>query len=268
MTRDRFVRIKSFLHVCDNQTIDSNDKFAKITPLNDMLNKRFMQFGVFSHNLSIDEAMIAYYGRHSCKMFIKGKPIRFGFKHWCLCSAEGYLYSFIPYGGASDNNKPGFGLGENVVLQLLSNVNRPNQHTVTFDNFFGSHKIMCRLSSLGYFATGTVRERRTGNAELIEPKQMKKKARGTSDFCFDKKNGILAVRWNDNAVVTVLSNHVDHLPNHGAARYSSKSKKKGTIQMPHTIYEYNRTISLTTQSITTAFAFEAKNGIGRFLLML
>lgn len=55
MTRDRFLRLKRFLHVCDNQTIDPKDKFAKASPLNNMLNKRFMQFGVFSHHLSIDE---------------------------------------------------------------------------------------------------------------------------------------------------------------------------------------------------------------------
>ncbi|KAM8702083.1 hypothetical protein ACLKA7_004944 [Drosophila subpalustris] len=50
----------------------------------------------------LDEQMIAYYGRHSCKMFIKGKPIRFGYKYWCLTSTEGYLYQFIPYAGASE----------------------------------------------------------------------------------------------------------------------------------------------------------------------
>ena len=47
-------------------------------PLVDLCNQRFMLFGVFAHNLSIDEEMIPYFGRHSYKMFIKGKPIRFG----------------------------------------------------------------------------------------------------------------------------------------------------------------------------------------------
>lgn len=242
MTRDRFIRVKRFLHVCDNQNIDAKDKFAKITPLNDMLNKRFMQFGVFSHHLSTDEQMIAYYGRHSCKMFIKGKPIRFGYKYWCLCSSDGYLYQFIPYAGACEKNDRTYGLGENVVLRLLSNVKQPIQHTVTFDNFFTSHKLMCRLSALGYFATGTVRENRTNNAELIPVKEMKKKVRGTSDHAFDENNEILAVRWNDNAVVTVLSNYVKHEPFHGATRYSSKIKRRGHIKMPNTVHVYNNTM--------------------------
>lgn len=138
--------------------------------------------------------MIAYFGRHSCKMFIKGKPfespridhffyhtlspnstntqmfstdkpIRFGFKYWCLCSSDGYLFAFIPYAGGSDSNNTSFGVGENVVLRLLSNVEHPNQHCVSFDNYFTSHKLMCVLSSKGYFATGTVRENRTGTVE-------------------------------------------------------------------------------------------------------
>ncbi|CAI6371246.1 unnamed protein product [Macrosiphum euphorbiae] len=29
---------------------------------------------------SIDESMVPYFGRHGCKQFIRGKPIRFGFK--------------------------------------------------------------------------------------------------------------------------------------------------------------------------------------------
>lgn len=201
MSRDTFWNLKKYFHVCDNLNLDAGDKFAKVTPFNDLLNKRFMQFGIFSHHLSIDEQMIAYYGRHSCKMFIKGKPIRFGYKYWCLTSADGYLYQFIPYAGASANNDPTYGLGENVVMKLLSNLEAPAKHNVTFDNFFTSHKLMVGLSNAGYFATGTVRDNRTNHATVMPVKEMKKKARGTFDFRFDQNNSILAVRWNDNSVM-------------------------------------------------------------------
>jgi len=99
MSRNRFDSIKQNLHLSDNDQLDKNDRFAKLRPLFDLINQKNMQFGVFSHNLSIDEEMVPYFGRHSCKMYIKGKPIRFGFKLWCLCSSNGYLYKFIPYGG-------------------------------------------------------------------------------------------------------------------------------------------------------------------------
>ena len=33
-----------------------------------------------SEKYSIDEIMVPYYGRHSSKQYIRGKPIRFGYK--------------------------------------------------------------------------------------------------------------------------------------------------------------------------------------------
>lgn len=87
-----------------------------------------------------------------------------------------------------------------MVLYLLSHLDVPAKHTVTFDNFFTSHKLLTRLSGDGFFALGTVRENRTNHAPLMDVKKMRKQPRGTSDFCFDVDNSIIAVRWNDNSV--------------------------------------------------------------------
>lgn len=99
MTRYAFRRLKSVLHLTDNDHIDKSDRYAKVRPLIDLLNKKYKQVGIFATHLSIDEQMIPYFGRHNCKMFIRGKPIRFGFKLWCLCSDSGYLFHVIPYAG-------------------------------------------------------------------------------------------------------------------------------------------------------------------------
>ena len=79
MSRARFQQIKSFFHVTNNNDLGSG-KMAKITPLYDALNKIFKQFGILHNNLSVDESMVPYFERNSCKQFIRGKPIRFGFK--------------------------------------------------------------------------------------------------------------------------------------------------------------------------------------------
>ena len=73
MSRNRFREIKKYFHLCDNDSIDTNDKFAKVRLLIDAMNEKNIQFGIFSFNLSIDEEMIPYFGHHSAKMFIKGK---------------------------------------------------------------------------------------------------------------------------------------------------------------------------------------------------
>jgi len=70
---------------------------GKVRPLMTMLNERFQLFWPVENELSIDESMVPYYGRHSTKQFIRGKPIRFGYKLWCLNTRLGYLIQFDPY---------------------------------------------------------------------------------------------------------------------------------------------------------------------------
>nr|CAI5818011.1 unnamed protein product [Callosobruchus analis] len=76
MSRNRFQSIKQNLHLSDNSILDKNDKFAKVRPFFDVINKKILQFGMLSFNLSIDEQIVPYFGRHSCKMFIKAGTIR------------------------------------------------------------------------------------------------------------------------------------------------------------------------------------------------
>ena len=73
MPRNRFKKIKSYIHVCDNEHIDPSHKSAKLKPLFDVVNRKLTQFGVFLSHLNIDAQMVPYFGRHSCKMFIRGK---------------------------------------------------------------------------------------------------------------------------------------------------------------------------------------------------
>lgn len=240
MSRNRFDSIKQNIHLSDNDQLDKNDRFSKLRPLFDLINKKNMQFGVFSHNLSIDEEMVPYFGRHSCKMYIKGKPIRFGFKLWCLCSSNGYLYKFIPYGGKTSTYENELGLGANVVLELLSVVQQPSVHRIFFDNFFSSYKLFNLLNEKGFYATGTIRENRTCNAVIESVKNIKKKDRGSYDFSFDNEQKILLVRWNDNSVVTVATNNCTVEPLVNAKRYNRKEKKTVSIPQPKVIADYNQ----------------------------
>ena len=59
--------------MCDNEHIDPSEKWAKLRPLFDVVNKKLTQFGMFASHPSIDKQMVPYFGKHSCKMFIRGK---------------------------------------------------------------------------------------------------------------------------------------------------------------------------------------------------
>ena len=71
----------------------------KLRPLLDHLRVRFMKNFQPSQQLSYDESMIEYFGRHGCKQYIRGKPIRFGYKVWSLNTHHGYLVNFEIYQG-------------------------------------------------------------------------------------------------------------------------------------------------------------------------
>ena len=143
--RNRFLEIHQYLHACDNLDLPENDKLAKLARCFVLLNSSFLDnfkslFSI-SRDVSIDETMVPYCGRHSCKQHIHGKPIRFGYKLWSACTASGYLTQFIPYQGSKTSQLPrqqSLGLGAAAFLQLLSTL--PNQaiqsYSLYFDNFF------------------------------------------------------------------------------------------------------------------------------------
>jgi len=58
--------------------------------------------------LNYDESMVKYFGKHSCKQFIRGKPITFGYKIWCFNTPDGYLVDFDFYQGISPKRNIGY----------------------------------------------------------------------------------------------------------------------------------------------------------------
>jgi hypothetical protein len=116
MSKNSFMKIIQYFHLADNSTIKIGDKLAKIRPFYEHLIGKFTQFEIFHETLSIDESMVPYYGHHSRKIFIRGKPIRFGSKIWMLCSSGGYPYNMQIYSGKDlDENGP---LGHRVVNKM------------------------------------------------------------------------------------------------------------------------------------------------------
>ena len=99
--RDRFKKIMRYLHFNASDSHNKSDKFVKLRPLISHLQNRFMDNFVPQQNISHDEAMVEYFGRHSCKQAIRNKPIRFGYKIWCQNTIQGYLIAFDPYQGKS-----------------------------------------------------------------------------------------------------------------------------------------------------------------------
>ena len=234
MSRDRFHSIKVSLHIADNHNL-AQSKVAKVLPLLDLLKANCQQFGVFHKSLSIDESMVPYRGLHSAKQYIKGKPVKFGYKLWMLCSSDGFPYNFEIYCGKdSSRTSP---LGSHVVKKMLGPVPNKSQHIVFFDNFFTSHTLLTDLAAENVRACGTIRDNRTGRCPLMSKKDCQKKPRGTFNFRSD--GSVVCVKWNDNCPVTVASNYCGVNPIQKVER-RVKNEQKKIVDQPFLIKMYNQ----------------------------
>nr|CAH7749592.1 unnamed protein product [Callosobruchus chinensis] len=235
MRRDRFDIIMRYLHCADNNDLDKQDKMAKLRPFMELLKLRFKNHFIPEREIDYDESMIEYFGRHGCKQFIRGKPIRFGYKAWCINTKSGYLINFEIYQG----NIPGVKTGDQKLvgkasapllkfIAELSSEIRLLPFRLYFDNLFTSMSLLMYLDSCGYSATGTMRENRVPkNCPKKPVKSMKKEKRGVFEYATTKVVGssVIITRWMDNSVVTVASTCHGVNPITSAKRYSVAEKK-------------------------------------------
>ena len=100
--------------------------------------------------------MVPYFGKHSCKQFIRGKPIRFGYECFMLASATRMAYNVSIYEGKTEksNDDP---LGTRVVKSSLEVCKELKKH-VFFYYFFTSYHLVHELNTIAFSATGTMRE--------------------------------------------------------------------------------------------------------------
>ena len=148
MTRNRFDELMMCVHIAHNEHLPPNDRMAKVWPLFNALNQRFLEeYPRSETQLAIDESMVPYYGRHTAKQFIRGKPICFGFKVWSINTPLGYCVQQEPYQGSGVLDSQ-FGLGGSVVVKLTDCLPpAAGKYTLYFDNFFTGLHLLQVLTS-------------------------------------------------------------------------------------------------------------------------
>lgn len=246
MRRNRFLQILRFLHCVDNTKMDPADKLWKLRPLITKLQDNFSKYSVPTKHMNYDESMVKYYGRHSCKQFIRGKPIRFGYKVWCLNDELSYLHNFEVYQGQGPkcnilyNSK--FGSSAAPFVQMVDALPQPNlRYEFFLDNLFIGFDLLTHMNNLGYGVTGTIRENRIPrDCPLPKKEKMKKAQRGSFENQLNKDDGIILIRWIDNSIVTMASTSYGVQPTSTVSRYSQAEKKKISISSPYAIRQYNK----------------------------
>lgn len=54
MSRNTFRSIKRNIHLSDNENLDTSDKFSKLRPIFELLNEKYIQFGVCIYTQPLD----------------------------------------------------------------------------------------------------------------------------------------------------------------------------------------------------------------------
>ncbi|XP_055780177.1 piggyBac transposable element-derived protein 3-like [Salvelinus fontinalis] len=236
MRRNRFDEIMASVHVVDNTKI-TDDPFFKVRPIFSELNQSYKVMP-FQEWLSVDESMIRYYGRHGCKQFIRGKPIRFGHKLWSLASPSGYMYHMEPYGGSHTLlPETGLGQGPSVVLGLAEQSQVPQGCKFLHDNLFTSLALLDEMTKRGYGSSGTMRQNRLFDVPFKPQKDFMKLPRGTSEVL--TQGDKLLVRWKDNNIVTVATNMEEKYSETSVKRCNKERRAFDKVPQPKCINQYN-----------------------------
>ena len=144
------------LHLADNPNLDKEEKFAKMRPLIDNLNKQSLANYLPEQSVSIDESVVPYFGCHGCKQYMRNKPVKFCYKFWVAATPLGYTIQFYPYAGKGENYDSNLGLGGSVIATLAEKLTSQvgSNYHIIMDNVFTSPK---RLKAKGIAVSGSVR---------------------------------------------------------------------------------------------------------------
>lgn len=106
MPLNRFSWILSHLHLNDNSVIPKRGevnykKLYKVRPYLNFILKNSQALYNPNRVVAIDESMIKFKGRNSCKQYMPIKPIKRDYKVWALADKYEYLWNFDMYRGKS-----------------------------------------------------------------------------------------------------------------------------------------------------------------------
>ena len=201
MPRIRYEKLCQYMHCSVPQREDHADKLAKVRPIITLCERQFKARFHPSCNVSIDEALIRYDGRLSWKQYMPKKPVKWGFKLWCLCdSSTGYCVAFSVYTGASNDDNNGMDLGYRVIMRLMRGYLSANR-CVFADNYFTSVHLAKDLLDADTYLCGTTRASRRDFPNGLAQNRVR---RGESEKWVND-DGVLLCKWHDKRDVYMIA---------------------------------------------------------------
>lgn len=242
MPRNRFFKLLQYFHVSDKEKELGRDHpdfniFQKLEPLNEKLKINYRKSFHPYKEMAVDEALIKYKGRLGIVQYMPLKPAKRGIKVWMLCTSYlGYVYNFNIYGGKNDAvERTKNGLGYDVVMNLIQTLNE-KQHTLYFDRFFTSVKLLRDLLKKEIYACGTVLKNRKQLPEGVKNLQLKTQGESFVYQC-NEESKLLCSTWMDKKQISILSTNVN---NNIVQVKRRKGKEINDVNCPESFKLYNQ----------------------------
>ncbi|KAH0815260.1 hypothetical protein GEV33_007531 [Tenebrio molitor] len=196
-------------------------------------------------NLCYNDCMVKYFERHRCKQYIRGKPIRFGYKIWSLNAPSAYLVNFEKYQGNNPRRsleyEKNFGKSAAPLVAMLEELKEAKGYTLFRQSF---HGIVVDKIPSGQRRSRNRHSTRKSHSILpyCNQKSMDKKPRGSYESVIDRTDGISIVRWVDNSTVTAASSCFGVEPITNVRRYSQAEKQHIQVPRPNIIGKYSQSM--------------------------
>jgi hypothetical protein len=225
-TRDRFLSIKKYLHLANNESVDdqkgsSPDLIKKIRPLLNLLVGNFKANYQPGRYLTADEDICKFKGRHHLKQYLRAKIVKWGYKIWKLCDATtAYVLDLDVYGGKKSENSSPY----NAVMKLMEGY-LDKHHVVVMDNYFTSVPLFTDLLERSTYACGTVRL----NRKYLPSTFKEKRDMEPGESHYWQSNNFVATLWQDKRTVRFLS--TCSAPE-GDATVTRRRDSKDLLQLP------------------------------------
>lgn len=237
MSRDKFMNILTFFHLCDNDNYVPRGQAGynpvkKLGNVFSVVTENFSSVWKPGKNVCIDEGMIPFRGKIHFKVYNPDKPDKYGVKSYQLCdSSNGYCLMFEIYTGVNTDPPSAKGKTYDLVMRLMQPYINAGR-CLYVDNYYTSPTLFTDLYQLDTGACGTARHRK-GIPHAFRVAQVK----NTGDK-FTMNNGtLLAVKIKDRKVFQMLStvhsiNEVQIGRNHHATGRP--------LTKPEIVHEYNK----------------------------
>jgi len=168
----------------DSQAM-THSKFGQLLTLM----TKFQDVYAPEEQLTIDEAICPFRGRIFFRVYIKGKPHKYGIKMFELWAKSGYVYNLEVYTGAHPTNSE-----HNMAFSVdrLCNKIKGKDHCVYMDRWFSSPKIFDHLWSCQTKTVGTVMPNRKEMPKQAFAGKLKKGEKISRQL-----DHLLAIKWKD-----------------------------------------------------------------------